>query len=406
MQPIVSDKPYQFVPPYSGRLWPRLLLQLCPWWLKKDFGVVAVRCELTERLRASLNAGHGILLAPNHCRPADPFVVGDLARQMGFLGHAMASWHVFNLGRLQKFLVQRGGAFSVYREGLDRAAVNAAIDVLAAARRPLAVFPEGTVSRTNERLNPLMEGVSLIARGAARQRAKLDPPGQVVVHPVALRYFFQGDVQQAVAPTLAEIEHRLSWQRQDDRPLRERIARAGLALLCLKEVEYHGAPQSGTIGERLARLIDHLLVPLEQQWLGEPGGDSASVVARVKKLRFAIVPELVQGDLSDQERSRRWRHLADCYLAQQLSCYPPDYLSDQPSPERLLETVERFEEDLTDRCRPYPPLVAVVRIGESIPVNPDRQRGGDDPLLVSIEKQLKTMLAQIERPASGTVAGR
>jgi hypothetical protein len=33
-------------------------------------------------------------------------------------------------------------------------------------------------------------------------------------------------------------------------------------------------------------------------------------------------------------------------------CYPGSYLDPSESPERLLETVERFEEDLTHPCGP------------------------------------------------------
>ena len=69
-------------------------------------------------------------------------------------------------------------------------------------------------------------------------------------------------------------------------------------------------------------------------------------------------------EITTEERERRWRQLADMYLAQQLSCYPPDYLQSNPTPERMLETVERFEEDLTDRCRRYAPMTAKVRVGE------------------------------------------
>ena len=107
----------------------------------------------------------------------------------------MASWHLFMQDRVQTFLLRRAGAFSIYREGIDRAALNTAIDILAEAQRPLVMFPEGFISRTNDRLNPLLDGVSLIARSAAKKRAKLEPPKKVVVHPVAIRYSFHGDIQ-------------------------------------------------------------------------------------------------------------------------------------------------------------------------------------------------------------------
>ena len=62
---------------------------------------------------------------------------------------------------------------------------------------------------------------------------------------------------------------------------------------------------------------------------------------------------MVAGDIAADERKRRWRQLADLYLAQQLACYPPDYIRPDPRPDRMLETVIRFEEDLTDQSRVY-----------------------------------------------------
>ena len=64
------------------------------------------------------------------------------------------------------------GAFSVNREGVDRQAINMAIEILETAERPLIVFPEGAVSRTNDRLHALLDGVAFIARAAAKRRAK------------------------------------------------------------------------------------------------------------------------------------------------------------------------------------------------------------------------------------------
>jgi hypothetical protein len=139
------------------------------------------------------------------------------------------------------------------------------------------------------------------------------------------------------------------------------------------------------------RLINFLLQPLEREWLkGEGDGD---VVARVKKLRMAILPDLVSGEIDEAERARRWRELADLYLAQQLSCYPPDYIRSRPTPERLLETVERFEEDLTDRTRIHRPLHAIIEVGEALPVSPVRERGGGpDPLMEKIRRQMEMLL--------------
>ena len=395
---VVIAKPYRFVPPQRGKLWWHLFRPILPRYLRRTAGIVQVESRHVDRLRESIAAGHGVMLAPNHCRPCDPMVLGPLSYEIGRPFYVVASWHVFNQHWLQTFLLPRLGVFSIYREGSDREALKTAMQVTAEAERPLVIFPEGVISRHNDKLNHLMEGTALMARGAAKQRAAANPAGKVVVHPLAIRYYFEGDIATAVPPVLRDIEHRLTWHPHDQLPVVDRIAKIGGALLALKEIEYFGAAQAGPIGERLQGLIDRILVPLENEWV--KGRREKQIVGRVKLLRIAIVPEMAAGGLTETEMQRRWRHLGDMYLAQQLSCYPPEYLAEDPTPERILETVERFEEDMTDVARIHRPMRAVIEVGEAIEVSPERARGADtDPLMTSIREQLETMLAASARKA-------
>ena len=394
MHPVVSDKPYSFVPPYLGTWWPRFLQLFGRRKLRCEHGIVDVECRGLKRLSDSLAAGHGVMLTPNHCRPSDPLVINELCRRVGIAPLIMASWHVFQRSWWQAFLLRRAGAFSVYREGMDRQALQAAIDILCQAKRPLVIFPEGVITRTNDRLVALMEGPSFIGRAAAKRGKDKDPPSHVVIHPIAIRYFFHGDIEKTLRPVLDEIERRLSWQPKQDLDLYQRIYLLGDALLCSKEIEYLGHPQTGPIHERLERLIDRVLVPLEQEWLD--GQRGSNVVARVKMLRSAILPDMIQGQISDSERDRRWRLLADLYIVQQMSHYPPEYIKSNPTPERMLETVERFEEDLTDVCRIHVPMTAVVQAGEAIPVTAKRDRSAtEDPIMSAIETSLHSMLDEL-----------
>jgi 1-acyl-sn-glycerol-3-phosphate acyltransferase len=391
MQNLIITKPYRFVPPARSTVWPRLLQPWLP-QLQRSRGVTSVEIHGLERLHASVEAGHGIMLTPNHCRPGDPFVVGALGFAVDRPVHIMASWHLFMQSWLQTFLLSRAGVFSIYREGMDREALKCAIQILAEARRPLVVFPEGVISRHNDRLNNLMEGTALMCRSAAKQRAAASPAGKVVVHPVAVRYIFEGDLDETAQPILERIEHRLAWRPQRDLSLVDRVVKIGGALLALKEIEYFGAPQSGDLSERVQRLIDRVLGPLEEEWL--KGRREKDVVGRVKALRIAILPDMIGDQLSEGERERRWRHFADVYFAQQLAFYPAGYLSGSPTPERVLETIERFEEDLTDKVRVVSPLRARVDVGTAIEVTPDRPRGGSgDPLMASIRENIEAMLA-------------
>ena len=389
MNSVVSDKPYVAVPPYHGTLWPRLLNLYFPRYLHRRYGTAGVEIAGAAKLRASIAAGHGVLVTPNHCRDEDPFILSELARDIGQPFFVVASAHLFMGSKLQAFLLRRAGAFSIYREGMDKQAVQTSIEILETAERPLVIFPEGHISRTNDRLTPLMEGTALIARQAAKKRAKEGK--KVVVHPVATRYSFPFDVQAAAAKMLDQIEARLTWRPSRGLPLHERFRKVGAGLLALKELEYLGHTQEGTIGQRIDKLIDALLTPIEAEWAG--GHHDGHPVARVKRLRAAMLPDLIKGDLSEDEKARRWRLLEDCDLAQQLYHYPPDYVTANASHGRIIETTERFEEDLTGKVSLHGPVRAHITVGDAIEVSTGREaRGEADPLMTAIETQLRSML--------------
>jgi 1-acyl-sn-glycerol-3-phosphate acyltransferase len=397
MHEILIEKPYQFTPAFTTD-WPqRWLIRLGQFkgMLRKEHGVVDHECRNVERLRASIDQGHGIMLTPNHPRTADPIAMCHLAREVPMSMYTMASWHLFNQHWFSTFMIRVMGAFSVNREGLDRKAVDYAINVLVNGERPLLIFPSGTTSRINDRLMAFMEGPAFIARTAAKRRAKKDG-GKVVVHPIAIKYLYNGDLEAACAPVLDDIEKRLSWQPTPDLPLVDRIIRVGNALLTLKELEFHVVPDDQlTLRQRQDKMVDHLLHTLEEEWLGEH--QDKGIQARVKSLRMKIFPEMTQSDLDEAERARRWQHLAKTYLAQQIACYPDNYIVEHPSVDRILETVEKFEEDLFGKCRVHGNMKVILDVGEAIEVSPKRQRGAEsDPLMVAIREQLHGSLADLQ----------
>jgi hypothetical protein len=105
---------------------------------------------------------------------------------------------------------------------------------------------------------------------------------------------------------------------------------------------------------------------------------------------------MVAGRVDKAERARRWKQLADIYLAQQLSCYPPDYLAQNPSVDRVLEIIEKFEEDMFDKARRHGNLKVVLQIAPPIEVSPERVRGAPiDPLMVEIEQSLQGMIDEL-----------
>ena len=377
--------------------------------IRTRYGIHSIEIRDQQKLATLLSDGHGIVLAPNHCRMADAMVLQSLSQSLHQPFFVMASSHLFRGNRLLKWALRRMGAFSVYREGVDRKAVETAVDIITQGNRPLVLFPEGALSHANDRLNALMEGVSIIARTAARKRQKAAGGSKagVCVVPVAIRYLFQGNLAATAGPILADIERRLSWRTQDDMPLVERVYKVGNALLGLKETEYLGGPRSGHVPDRLEALIDALLLPLEDEWLNSRSDDS--VINRVKKLRQAVVPDMILDNESDPERAplptaeldRRWRQLQDMQFVQALSLFPRDYVASNPTVDRILETVERMAENLSGKEQVNPPLKAVIQVGDPIPVAAKRERGADgDPVLNRLDASLTGMLEKLSRESA------
>ncbi|HVT28396.1 MAG TPA: 1-acyl-sn-glycerol-3-phosphate acyltransferase [Lacipirellulaceae bacterium] len=395
MQRIVIDEPYKFVPPAYSEWWPTILRFYLRRYLRKAFGIHSVECRHVERLRESLAAGHSVMLAPNHCRQSDPVVLGVLGMEADCHLFAMASWHVFKQSRFQTFMTRRMGAFSVLREGNDRQAIETAIEILVARRRPLIVFPEGAMSRHNDIIEEMMEGPSFIARQTAKRLKKEGKPGGVVIHPIATRYAFNGDLAKSLSPDLDALEKIVSWQPQHQLPLVDRITKIGKALLSLKEIEYFDSARSGNIYERAEKLVEEVLTRLETEW--QIKDTSGSPTIRVKRLRTVILPDMMANRVTSQERERRWRDLAAAYYAQNISNYPRDYiLPEKNLPERIVETVERLQEDFTDRMSVHEPFHAVIQVGEAIPVGAERMRDeAGDPVMANIRGQLQAMIDEM-----------
>ncbi|MEM7784779.1 MAG: lysophospholipid acyltransferase family protein [Planctomycetota bacterium] len=396
MQNILIEKPYEFHPPYEWN-WPqRFLTQIGQFkpLLRKEHGVTAGEVRNIDRLKKSIAAGYGIMLCPNHPRTADPIAMYYVCQQCPVSLYTMASWHLFNQSRFMTFMLRLMGAFSVNREGLDRKSVDFAIDTLVQAKRPLLIFPSGSTSRTNDRLMAFMDGPSFIARTAAKRRKKNGE--KVVVHPICIKYFYQGDIEAACLPVLDEIEKRLTWSPNRHLPLIDRIIKIGDALLTLKELQCGIRSADGlTLRQRQSNMVNRLLNPLEKEWLGKP--QDGGIQTRVKNLRMKIFPDLARNEVDDRERKRRWAQLENTYLAQQVDCYPENYLVESPSVDRILETVEKFEEDIKDKCRIHGDLKVVLNIGEAIEVSTKRDREATaDPLMTSIRQSVQVMLDEMQ----------
>ena len=130
------------------------------------------------------------MLAPNHCRLADPVVLGILGMEADCHLFAMAVGTYSSKAGFMTFMTRRS-ARSACCARATTGRLDTAIDILVARQRPLIMFPEGAITRHNDLIEEMMDGPSFIARQAAKRLQKLGKSGGVVIHPVAIRYAFR-----------------------------------------------------------------------------------------------------------------------------------------------------------------------------------------------------------------------
>jgi hypothetical protein len=363
--------------------------------MRKDYGLEKPRWHGLEHLEASRKAGHGVLLAPNHTRPSDPFVVAELGVRCRWPVHTMAAWHVFAESRVQGFLLSRIGTFSMNRERTDTASLRCAVDLLANGSFPVVMFPEGILSRTNDHLLDLQRGPAHVARRAARLAAGRGR--RVVIHPVFLRYRLEDRIEERCDAVLRDLSTLTGLPDNPALPLRERILHFGKNLLGSKERDITGTEASGPLPERLHRLLEQVIRLGEQHWFGKTLPLRA--MDRIRMVRRAVVRALEGGQAGEELRALCHRHIELMYLAQLLYCYPPDYLKDPHGPAfRLLEMVEHFEEDITDNCRPHPPMQVDGYIGEALEVDPLPRLLRKDPLMERLHGSLEEWKLRTREP--------
>lgn len=88
----------------------------------------------------------------------------------------------------------------------------------------------------------------------------------------------------------------------------------------------------------------------------------------------------------------------DLFFVVQLSSYPGDYLAQQPSVERIAETLDKFEEDVLQANYPAVRGIrrVVVRFGE--PLEAPKQRQGRDAVVAwtnVLESRVQGLLDQV-----------
>jgi hypothetical protein len=305
----------------------------------------------------------------------------------------MAAWQVFSRANWIRLLILRHhGCFSVDRDGTDIRAFRQALDILQHKPYPLVIFPEGAIYHINKRITPFRDGPAAIALTA---RKHSDRPISCV--PCGIRYQYITTPMEELLELMDRLEEQILWRPKHNLILRKRIYQFAEAILGLKEKEYLGDTQAGTMPERIQTLAEYILQRLEDRY----GIHDRSTILpeRVKTCRRHAIQLTENVALSEQEHDAAQIDLDDLFVVTQLFSYPGTYVSKRPTIEDMAEMLDKFEEDVLRR--PTATIRgtrrAVIEFGEPIPV--ESGKVGKDrihALTEKLEQGVQALLDGIE----------
>ncbi len=356
---------------------------------RSECKLVEVKIDNVHVLQQAVAANQGVLITPNHSTHADPYAINEVSYLADMPMYFMATWNIFAAqGKIGQWVLQKHGVFSVDREGTDRKAMEIARDILINKKHPLVIFPEGEVYHCNDRVTPFREGAASLSLLAAHKSKR-----PIVAIPCAMKYRYSKDPTPELLELMIKLEHSIHWYSRNDMSLTDRIFRLGDAVMALKELEYLGQVQQTPLAERTRYLTDTILRRHEEKYQVAKIGNT--IPERVKELRrrtIALEEDLTPDNTELAEEIRR--NLAEYMLVVQLFSYPGNYISEDPTIERIAETLDKLEEDLlgVESATPRGERTAQIRFGEPIAIESDRKRGASEAITHQLEDAVQSML--------------
>ena len=350
-----------------------------------------------EQLARLVQDKQSVMVAPNHADHADPALMITIGRRHNIGFHFMAAREGFEKSRLDRWVLQKAGAFSINREGADLASIKMAIKILQAGQYPLVVFPEGEIYHHMEALDELNEGVASIA---LRASAKLGEGKRGYVVPTLIHLRHDPSVEDTFSDRLSALERRVTFKPRVKESCVDRIFLLGNALLGIKEVEFLGEARHGTLTDRIRHLRRFLLDEIEIKH--GLSNEALSMPKRIKALRARIRKELTEGK-NEPDSGRHWElydQLDRIFVAQQLYSYTRTYLLNNPSVDRLAETIFKLEEDVFGEGTYLGKRKARVQFDEPVDLNGFMreneltEKSGVQPLTRLIEERITALQSQ------------
>jgi len=362
---------YRFQPPQENLLVQTVVNGLYPPLLRIRENVGRIMVDPQEGAFLEELRGRRALILPNHPSETEPSVLVGLARRLGEPFCYVATHEIFH--GFDGWLLPQMGAFSIRRGRPDRPALRTATRLLAEQDRKLVLFPEGETHMCNDLILPLHKGAIQIGFWTLERLRALGKPTNLSLVPVVIRYRFAGDARPVLLRGIERLERRLGLPPPPANAApRDRLLRAGLAVLGGVEREYAVQPPAGASpDERIAALFDYIAERTAHVLhVSVRAAPTVSLTLRALfNAAFDYVDGLEPGTSAYEKRLHERRALtaraclADLWRVQNFMAISEESLRAPLTVERAGEILFRLEKEVYGKPRTRPLRDAFVRIG-------------------------------------------
>lgn len=190
--------------PWLVWLMHRLSGSIAHWGYRMDLEISAGDLACLKRLK-----GDRLVFFANHPTFGEPVLMYDLSSRLGERFYYMAAYELVSGGHAVIF--PGGWVYSIRRGLVDRQSIKQTIDLLRQPASRLVIFPEGRCSFQSDRLMEFQPGgVQLAFQALSKLPQTEGQSPQLFAIPISIHYQYRGDLREIVEETLVELEEALA----------------------------------------------------------------------------------------------------------------------------------------------------------------------------------------------------
>ena len=403
-----------FKPPQENKIVIGTVKFMLPLLMRLSQKVVNVDIDAASFDTMKSINGFPTILVPNHPTHGDSHLMFALAKRCGQQFRYMAARETFDRragGKLRGFFMTRLGAYSIVRGAVDRDSFRMTRETLAKNDQKLVIFGEGEVSHQNNTIMPFECGIVQFGFWALSDMEKEDNLKPLYLVPIGLKYIYRKDMWGEIDQALTNLEQSvLPAHSAQPTELYDRVKNVGAVLLMTLAREYQlHLNKEGSLNEQIEQLREHILSQMEN-FMGIVPQLDMPPLRRVRAIQNQIDEEIYRDvdEMTEYEKgihAQRIDKFRQFFtdlrrIVNSIAIYE-GYIGEDPSQERFLEVITRFEVEVFGRSKVKGPIDAFLRLGtpknllDAYPAYKTEKRQTTQQITLELETEVQNIVANM-----------